>query len=587
MKQKHFDLLQKTSRIGTWEVDLVSKEVTWDAIVREIHCVPETFSPSLETGINFYKEGYSRDKITELVNKCFETGDPYDVDLQIVTLDKKEKWVRAIGHAEFDDGGNPFCMYGTFEDIQKYKDDIQTIKTQEVVIQSAGIGIWNWNPQTNTVEFSDGWKEMLGYESHEISNQLEEWSSRVHPDDIDNCFADITLHVEGKVNVYRNEHRMKHKNGNWVWILDQGKIIERNEEGLPIKFVGTHLDVTKRIENQNIIKKFFSLAADYLCITNTDGCFEVVNNAFTKELGYSEKELLQQTLVRFVHDDDREKTIKETKKVNEGGISLGFVNRYRKKNGSYVWLQWNSQLDSNSGKLFATARDITKEKNLTQTLKESNERLEEFASIASHDLKSPIRRIALLAEFIEEDCELDKEGEKHFKMLRKTCASMDLLVNDLLHFSKVQNVSLLKDNVNLNDLLVDIKENKIEDSNELHIADNLPVLNVDKTRFKEVLVNLIGNGFKYNTSETKIVKVSFDGERKLLLIEDNGIGISKSNFPIIFKPFKRLHAQSEYEGSGAGLAIVKKILDRHNIPISIESEEGSGCKFILNVSNIK
>lgn len=175
MKQKHFDLLQSTSRIGPWEVDLATQTVTWDKIVKEIHEVPMDFIPNLETGINFYKEGFSRDKITEVVNNCFETGEAYDVELQIITFNKTEKWVRAIGHAEFDKAGNPTCMFGTFEDIQKYKEDIQTITTQEAVIQSAGIGIWNWNPQTNDVEFSDGWKEMLGYEPHEIKNSLEEW----------------------------------------------------------------------------------------------------------------------------------------------------------------------------------------------------------------------------------------------------------------------------------------------------------------------------------------------------------------------------------------------------------------------------
>lgn len=586
MKQKHFDLLQSTSRIGTWEVDLATKTVTWDKIVKEIHEVPQDFVPDLETGINFYKEGYSRDKINEVVGKCFETGEAYDVELQIVTHNKTDKWVRAIGHAEFDKEGNPICMYGTFEDIQKYKEDIQTIKTQEAVIHSAGIGIWNWNPQNNEVSFSDGWKEMLGYEPHEISNSLEEWSSRVHPDDIEGCFADINLHMEGKIEIYTNEHRMKHKDGHWVWILDQGKIIEKNEEGLPIKFVGTHLDVTARIENQNIIKKFFSLAPDFMAIANTEGYFEVINKSFTRELGYSEEELTNQPFINFVHPEDVENTVKEVQSLGDGSNAIKFQNRYRKKNGSYIWFEWNAQLDTETGKLFAAARDITKEKSLTQNLEESNERLEEFASIASHDLKAPIRKIGLLCDFIEDDCELNEEGIEYFNTIKKTTNSMNSLVTDLLHFSKVRNIALSKVNFDVKDILKEIADEIIDSNHEFHVFETPLNINADKTRFKEAIANLIGNAYKYNQSDRKIVEIAFDDSTKNLRITDNGIGISQSNFSKIFEPFKRLHAQSEYEGTGAGLAIVKRILDRHNISIKIESEEGKGTSFILDLGKV-
>lgn len=86
----------------------------------------------------------------------------------------------------------------------------------KAVIDGARIGIWNWNPQTNEVDFSDSWKTMLGYTPGEISNNIEEWSSRLHPEDIDQCQADIEKHVSGDAEIYSNEHRMQHKDGHWI-----------------------------------------------------------------------------------------------------------------------------------------------------------------------------------------------------------------------------------------------------------------------------------------------------------------------------------------------------------------------------------
>lgn len=115
----------------------------------------------------------------------------------------------------------------------------------ELVLEGTRLGLWDWNPQTNEVTFDQRWAEMLGYDISEIEQNLESWQSKVHPEDIEQCFADITAHMEGKVPFYENVHRMKHKHGHWVYILDRGKIMERDADGKPIRFTGTHTDITR------------------------------------------------------------------------------------------------------------------------------------------------------------------------------------------------------------------------------------------------------------------------------------------------------------------------------------------------------
>lgn len=114
----------------------------------------------------------------------------------------------------------------------------------ELVLEGTRLGMWDWNPQTGEVAFNERWAEMLGHSLEEIPFTLASWESRVHPDDLSGCYADITAHLEGRTTFYENIHRMRHANGEWVYILDRGKVTERDAEGNPTRFTGTHTDIT-------------------------------------------------------------------------------------------------------------------------------------------------------------------------------------------------------------------------------------------------------------------------------------------------------------------------------------------------------
>ncbi|MEB3291019.1 MAG: diguanylate cyclase [Leptolyngbya sp.] len=121
-----------------------------------------------------------------------------------------------------------------------------TVRRWQMALESTGDGLWDWNPITNEVFFSAQWKTMLGYDDHEISNHLDEWDSRVHPYDKAQCYADLEAHLRGDTPMYRNEHRMRCKDGSYKWILDRGQVIEWNAEGQPQRLIGTHTDISDR-----------------------------------------------------------------------------------------------------------------------------------------------------------------------------------------------------------------------------------------------------------------------------------------------------------------------------------------------------
>ncbi len=118
----------------------------------------------------------------------------------------------------------------------------------ELVVEGTRLGMWDWNPQTGEVIFDERWAQMLGYDLSEIEQSIHEWEERVHPDDIAACFQDIQDHMSGKSEFYENIHRMKHRSGKWIYILDRGKVVERDEAGNPVRFTGTHTDITREKE---------------------------------------------------------------------------------------------------------------------------------------------------------------------------------------------------------------------------------------------------------------------------------------------------------------------------------------------------
>lgn len=111
-------------------------------------------------------------------------------------------------------------------------------------LEGAGDGVWDWNLLTDEVFFSDSYKQMLGYESDDFGSSISEWSKRVHPDDLQKCYAQLNDHFSGKTKSYLSEHRMKHKSGKYIWILDRGKVIARDSKNKPTRIIGTHTDIT-------------------------------------------------------------------------------------------------------------------------------------------------------------------------------------------------------------------------------------------------------------------------------------------------------------------------------------------------------
>ena len=219
-------------------------------------------------------------------------------------------------------------------------------------------------------------------------------------------------------------------------------------------------------------------------------------------------------------------------------------------------------------------------------LHRSNQDLDDFAYIASHDLKEPLRGIHNFAAFLLEDYggRFDEEGRSKLETLTRLSRRMEVLIDSLLHFSRLGRIDLAIDDVDLNGVVAEVVDalgiNLRASGVLVRVPRPLPVVRCDRVRVRELYYNLVVNAMKYNDKAEKWIEVgALDGrgEAPVLYVRDNGIGIQEKHFDAIFRIFKRLHGRDKYGGgTGAGLTIVKKIVERHNGRIWLESTHGVG-----------
>lgn len=225
-----------------------------------------------------------------------------------------------------------------------------------------------------------------------------------------------------------------------------------------------------------------------------------------------------------------------------------------------------------------------------QALENSNTELQQYAYVASHDLQSPLRSVKAFSNMLSEDYhdKLDETAAEYIERIVEGVQRMQGMINDLLDYSRVESQGRPLKNADLNEIAKDaaaILDGVAKDENGAIYIHDLPEVACDRRQMVQLLQNLVGNGLKYRGEADPIIHVSAQrGEGEWIIsVRDNGIGIDPKHHDQIFDIFRRLHNSSEYPGTGIGLAVCRRIVQRHNGRIWLESEKGAGCNFLFTI----
>ncbi|MGA2235434.1 MAG: PAS domain S-box protein [Terriglobales bacterium] len=431
-------------------------------------------------------------------------------------------------------------------------------------------------------------EELLG-QDHRIIN------SGYHPKE----FFQQMYRTIAQGGVWRGEIRNRAKDGSFYWV-DSTIVGLAGADGKLDKYVAIRVDITERKRAEEVRERLVAVveSSDDAIIGKTmDGTITTWNRGAEKVFGYSSAEAVGKTIQMLVPPERANEERDILARIGRGESVDHFETVRVRKDGKGIDVSVTiSPIRDSSGAIVGVskvARDISERKRAEQRLADkveelarSNRDLEQFAYAASHDLQEPLRMVASYTQLLAERYggKLDENADKFLGYAREGALRMQVLIRDLLTFSRVVQAGVPRKNVDCDVALEEALQSltaAIEESGAVVTHTALPNIWADQTQIAQVFQNLIGNAIKFHNGAPPQCAVSAEksGCNWLFSVSDKGIGIAPEYAENIFVVFQRLHARSEYPGNGIGLAICKKIVEHYGGTIWVESKVGQGSTF--------
>jgi len=578
-------------------------------------------------------------KYPELLNEVLSNGKTIRENEAVAYVDIKGKLKRFYLDYEYttlyDKSGKSSGIMCTVYDVTSKVKARKKVETAEerarLAAEIGGIATWDLNLLNKKLIYTDNILDIFGFEKNtKILHQ--DIRSRILPEDDHIVVEAYEKALES--GIYKYEARILKLDNSIGWIKVHGRIFF-DEINIPVKMLGTVMDFTVEKNMQQVLmksEKKFRLLADsmpqLIWTSDTKGNLNYFNETFYSYSGVSKEEIEKNGWLQIVHPDDREENVKLWIESVKSGNDFLFIHRFKRYDGEYRWQLSRAiaQLDEN-GKIqmwVGTSTDIEEQKNFTNRLEEQilerttqlelknrdlvnmNIELQSFAYISSHDLQEPLRKIQTFASRL---ADLDEQNisaiaKTYLSRIEMSAKKMQNLIQDLLTYSRTNSAERVFTNVKVDivaeEVVSDFSE-RIEEKNAVVEYSNLGEATVIQFQFRQLLHNLVENALKFSkpgiAPHVKISMEKIDG--KLLpnaefkdktyyhlQVSDNGIGFELVYKEKIFEVFQRLNTESEYKGTGIGLAIVKKIVENHKGIITVSSEKGEGSIFNVYIPEL-
>jgi PAS domain S-box-containing protein len=608
---------QAMAQVGGWEIDLASDTLYWTDETYRIHDTsPASYRPTVPSAISFYAPE-SIPVIRAAVEQSLRANLGFDLELELITAKGRRIWVRVNGRPILEQA-KVVRLVGAFQDITERKRAENALKESEYFFKeaqrAAGVGSYKTDFRQGRWESSAVLDSIFGI-GPDYRRDVAGWLGLVHPDDREMMDRYLREQVIGNREPFSKDYRIvRHGDGQTRWVNGFGEVQVDGDDHVLALF-GTIKDITERKEAEEALRMNEAQFRGYIehspmgvFIADETGRYLRVNQAASRITGYTQEELLTMSIPDLLPPSSQALAADYLRQCAETGHIFGEF-EYRRKDGTLGF--WSVEAVRLSATQFlGFTADISKRKaaeamvlrmteeleqrvrERTAQLEATNKELEAFCYSVSHDLRGPLRGIdgfsgALLSDYRDR---LDGTGQHYLSRIRLGAQRMGQLIDDLLKLSRINRSELEVGRVDLSGLcrkvLLELAQANPERRVQVSVEPDL-VVRADRRLLLVVLENLLGNAWKFTArrEDARIEVGEADGApaARSFFIRDNGAGFEMAYVEKLFQAFQRLHASSDYEGTGIGLAIVQRIIHRHGGEVWAQGAPGEGASFFFSL----
>lgn len=549
---------------------------------------------------------------TEAWRAALASGTPYEFEYRRLRSDGAYRWQLGRAIPVRDNNGTIVQWIGTATDIDDYRLADQRIRSSEKryrdLAEAMPVLVFTTTPNGIVDYYNQRWLDFTGLAMEQALTQV--WPELIHPEDR-TALNENWSHALATSTPLDTEFRFRRHDGAYRWQLARALPI-RNEANDITHWVGTNVDIEdqKRAEqelreSEAEFRQITESMPQLVWTTMPDGYHVYFNQRWYNYTGTTLEQVRGEGWSNFLHPDDYDRTLAVWQHSLQTGEPYNIEYRFKQTGtDQYHWFLGRAAAirdsDGQISQWFGTCTDIDEQKQteatllerttrLAQTttmLEERNRELDQFAYVTSHDLKAPLRGIANLSQWIEEDLgtSVTADIRKQLELLRGRVHRMEGLIDGILQYSRIGRTKSTVEYVDVNELVADVVDLLAPpETVTIAVEPDLPAVRTERLYLQQVFQNLISNALKHGGRQDLRIDIGCAdaGGFYQFSVADNGPGIAAQYHDKVFVIFQTLASRDKVEGTGLGLSLVKKIVELHGGRVWLESSEGAGATFFF------
>ncbi len=610
----HIKTAQRIGKLGSWEFEINTGILTWSDEVFRIYGLEPSTEPPSYAELQQYIHPDDWELFHHTVETAINSQKAYDLEHRIIQPNGRLIYVLAKGEMVYDNSGQLTHIIGTAIDITDNKIAEQNLQNLTdrltLALKSAAIGIWEWDIPSNILIWDERMYQIYGIVPNSSHNTYLTWANSLHPSDRANAEFSAQQAIQGSKD-FDIEFRIVLPDGS-IRHIKAYALIQRNKEGKPKQMIGINFDITDRklaeaaLNHSHALREaIFNESTDALFLVDTTTLLTIDCNLPAVQLfEASDKNQLigieGHTLQRHQFSD------LEIEAISLELTTKGFWSKeveYVTCKGKLFWGNLAVKPITIAGITLNLVRvtDISDRKQAeaqilqtSQQLENTNRELESFCYSVSHDLRAPLRHINGFVNALQQRIKLKKHDElddpkvEHYlQVIAQSSYKMGNLIDGLLVLSRYGRKPLEKKQISVRELVDEaieiVRSDPHHNSRLEFVIGDLPDTVGDPILLQQVFRNLIGNAVKFSRNHPQpLIEIDCLPDQTIR-IKDNGVGFQMEYADKLFGAFQRLHSEQEFEGTGIGLAIVQRIIQRHGGSIWAEGYPDQGATFFFKI----